>query len=149
MPTIYKHLHSANAVRQHAWVSYSAPCFTIYFQHEVAPISNIRPESQQRSGTWRGHSSSDKLLSRQSDESPEQAVERNREGTPEKSGLGGIGDNKEMMHVLESTLITWTKQIKNVLKKVRDDQCREEEEEDLFHLHQPCSGNLAAVVTKA
>lgn len=27
-------------------------------------------------------------------------------------------DNKELMHVLESTLITWTKQIKNVLKQV-------------------------------
>lgn len=28
------------------------------------------------------------------------------------------GDNKDIMHVLESTLITWTKQIKNVLKQV-------------------------------
>lgn len=27
-------------------------------------------------------------------------------------------DNKELMHVLESTLITWTKQIKSVLKQV-------------------------------
>lgn len=34
-------------------------------------------------------------------------------------GVGGTGDNKEIMHVLESTLITWTKQIKNVLKQVR------------------------------
>lgn len=37
-----------------------------------------------------------------------------------KAELGGVdSDNKELMHVLESTLITWTKQIKNVLKQVR------------------------------
>lgn len=33
-------------------------------------------------------------------------------------GVGDDTDHKELMHVLESTLITWTKQIKNVLKQV-------------------------------
>ncbi|CAM9929294.1 unnamed protein product [Laminaria digitata] len=32
--------------------------------------------------------------------------------------MGRGKDNKEMVHVLESALITWTKQIKNVLKQV-------------------------------
>lgn len=32
--------------------------------------------------------------------------------------MGMARDNKEMVHVLESALITWTKQIKNVLKQV-------------------------------
>ena len=46
------------------------------------------------------------------------------DGGPHKKAGGVKGDaaaqadNKELMHVLESTLITWTKQIKNVLKKV-------------------------------
>lgn len=46
-------------------------------------------------------------------------------GDPQERGGGTSGveagtetDNKELMHVLESTLITWTKQIKNVLKQV-------------------------------
>lgn len=47
------------------------------------------------------------------------------EGGGNASGVQGAGDggrveadNKELMHVLESTLITWTKQIKSVLKQV-------------------------------
>lgn len=44
-------------------------------------------------------------------------------GQEQQGEGGGVGaamcNNKEMMHVLESTLITWTKQIKNVLKKVK------------------------------
>lgn len=41
-------------------------------------------------------------------------------------GVGDDTDHKELMHVLESTLITWTKQIKNVLKQVRKREPRED-----------------------
>lgn len=40
------------------------------------------------------------------------------EGAHGGAEAGEEADNKELMHVLESTLITWTKQIKNVLKQV-------------------------------
>lgn len=72
-----------------------------------------RPSSDRANGARGGHGASS-----------------NGGGGPHERGrdVGGVEgvevaaavevDNKELMHVLESTLITWTKQIKNVLKQV-------------------------------
>lgn len=41
------------------------------------------------------------------------------EGLSNTAGFQPLPGDKEVIHVLESTLITWTKQIKNVLKQVK------------------------------
>lgn len=102
--------------------------YYVYFQNQAALISDGMSKAKMPVETSDTHLSAQNAPSISSRPGCQNVTgERGAEGSRETDrnrlggGMGaggGKGENKEMMHMLESTLITWTKQIKNVLTKV-------------------------------